>query len=458
MNRLRTFPDGFTWGVATAAYQIEGAVAEDGRSPSIWDTFAHTPGRVASGDTGDVACDHYHRWRDDLDMVASLGIPAYRFSASWSRVLPDGHTVNQAGVDYYKRLVDGCLERGIRPVLTLYHWDLPQALDEGPEGGWLDRSVADRFVDYAVLLGKELGDRIPVVTTLNEPWCSAYLGYASGEHAPGRTSNPLAFRAAHHLNLAHGRAVAALRSTLPVTAEVSVTLNLHQVVPAGRTDADLAAARHVDLVANRIFLDPMLRGGYPEELVETTRHLTDWSFVRPGDETDIHQPLDFLGVNYYNPAAVAASGQHAPFPGTPFPGTDRAVRSDLPAPHTIMGWPIVPSGLTALLVRIHREYGVPLVVTENGMAAPDPVGADGHVHDRDRIGYVHDHLDALLDAVDEGVDVRGYFVWSLLDNFEWAWGYAKRFGIVHVDFETQQRTPKDSARWYAGVVARNALT
>jgi len=453
MNDTRQFPEGFTWGVATAAYQIEGAVAEDGRGASIWDTFSHTPGRIDHGDNGDRACDHYHRWDEDLDLLARLGIPAYRFSTSWARVMPDGRTVNQAGLDFYDRLVDGCLERGIRPMLTLYHWDLPQALDDGPGGGWLDREIADRFVDYAVVVGKELGDRLPAVTTLNEPWCSAYLGYATGEHAPGQSSNPLAYRAAHHLNLAHGRAVSALRSTLPATTELSVTLNPQQVEPATDDPADLEAARHVDLIANRVFLDPMLRGCYPEELFETTAHLTDWAFVRDGDEAEIHQPVDFLGINYYNPARISARAD-----GAGFPGTDRAVGVDIPGPHTVMDWPIVPSGLGALLQRVHREYAVPLVVTENGMAVRDVVDAGGRVRDADRIDYLRGHLGAVRDAIGAGADVRGYYLWTLLDNFEWAWGYDKRFGIVHVDFDTQARTVKDSARWYADVAARNALT
>ncbi|HEU4567344.1 MAG TPA: GH1 family beta-glucosidase [Marmoricola sp.] len=453
MNDTRQFPEGFAWGVATAAYQIEGAVDEDGRAPSIWDTFSHTPGRIDHDDTGDRACDHYHRWSEDLDLLARLGIPGYRFSTSWARVMPDGRTVNQAGLDFYSRLVDGCLERGIRPMLTLYHWDLPQALNDGPRAGWLDRDVADRFVDYAVAVGKELGDRLPVVTTLNEPWCSAYLGYATGEHAPGRTENALAYRAAHHLNLAHGRAVAALRSTLPATAELSVTLNVQQVEPATGSEADVAATRHADLIANRIFLDPMLRGSYPDELVATTAHLTDWAFVQDGDETEIRQPIDFLGINYYNPARISAgSGDSG------FPGTDRASTVDIPGPHTVMDWPIVPSGLGALLQRLHREYAVPLVVTENGMAARDVVDGDGRVRDEDRIDYLRGHLGAVLDAIGSGADVRGYYLWTLLDNFEWAWGYDKRFGIVHVDFDTQARTVKDSGRWYADVVARNALT
>ncbi len=446
------FPEGFVWGAAAASYQIEGAVAEDGRAPSIWDTFSHRPGAIDHDDNGDVACDHYHRWRDDLDLMAGLGLASYRFSVSWPRVMPDGRTVNQAGVDFYKRLVDGLLERGIRPLMTLYHWDLPQALDEGDGAGWLSRDVPDRFVDYALVLGKELGDRVPGVTTLNEPWCSAYLGYATGEHAPGLHDPALAYRAAHHLNLAHGRAVTALRGVLPASADISVTLNLHQVEPASDRDEDRAAADHVDLIANQVFLGPMFGGGYSDALRQTTEGLTDWSFVEPGDEAEIAARLDSVGINYYNPARVAAPDGT----GKSFPGTDRARFVEIAAPHTIMAWPIVPSGLTDLLLRVQRDVGLPIRVTENGMAARDVV-VDGRVHDDDRISYLRDHLAAVHDAIERGADVRGYYVWTLLDNFEWAWGYDKRFGIIHVDFETQARTPKDSALWYADVAARNEL-
>jgi beta-glucosidase len=449
---MRHFPEGFVWGVAAASYQIEGAVAEDGRLPSIWDTFSHTPGKVDGGDTGDVACDHSHPWPEDLGRVRGLGPGSYRFSGSWSRVMPDGHSVNQAGLDFYKRLVDGMLQRGISPLMTLYHWDLPQALDVGEEGGWLSRDLPDRFVDYALVLGKELGDRVPAVTTLNEPWCSAYLGYASGEHAPGRSTNGLAYRAAHHLNLAHGRAARALRDVLPGGGELSVTLNVHQVEPASARAEDLAAARHVDLIANRVFLDPMTGRGYPDELRSGTAHLTDWSFVHDGDEAEIAVPLDAIGVNYYNPAYVAATGE----PGRGFPGTDRAWHVDVPGPHTVMGWPIVPSGLTDLLLRVHRDTGLPVMVTENGMAAPDPV-VDGAVHDEDRIAYLRDHLAAVHAAIEGGADVRAYYVWTLLDNFEWAWGYDKRFGIVRVDRSTQERTVKDSGRWFAEAARLNAV-
>jgi beta-glucosidase len=447
------FPPDFVWGVATSAYQIEGAVAEGGREPSIWDTFSHTPGAVDNGDTGDVACDHYRRWPEDLDLMAEIGIDSYRFSVAWPRVMPDGRTVNQEGLDFYRRLVDGLLTRGIRPMMTLYHWDLPQSLDVGDAGGWLSRDLPDRFVDYALVLGKALGDEVHAITTLNEPWCSAYLGYASGEHAPGRTEDALAYRAAHHLNLAHGRAAAALREVLPPGADVSVVLNLHQVQAASERPEDVAAAQHVDLIANRVFLDPMFGGGYSDELRATTAGLTDWSFVRPGDEAEIAVRLDSVGVNFYNPSRVGAE------PGTdgrPFPGTHRAFFAEIPGPHTVMGWPIVPSGLTDLLLRVQRDVGLPIHVTENGLGALDVV-EKGAVHDTERIDYLRDHAGAVLAAIRQGADVRSYYVWTLLDNFEWAWGYQKRFGLVHVDFATQRRTLKDSARWYAGVIARRAL-
>jgi len=447
------FPHDFVWGVATSAYQIEGAVAAGGRGPSIWDTFSHTPGAIDNGDTGDEACDHYHRWREDLDLMVELGVAAYRFSVAWPRVMPDGRTVNQEGLDFYRRLVDGLLERGIRPLMTLYHWDLPQSLDVGDAGGWLSRDLPDRFVDYALVLGKELGDRVGAITTLNEPWCSAYLGYASGEHAPGRAEDALAYRAAHHLNLAHGRAVSALRDVLPAGADVSVALNLHEVQAASEHPDDVAAARHVDLIANRVFLDPMFAGGYSDELRDTTAGLTDWSFVRPGDEAEIGVVLDSLCVNFYNPSRVGADAGTG---GRPFPGTHRAFFADIPGPHTVMGWPIVPSGLTDLLLRVQRDVGLPVHVTENGLGAHDLV-VDGAVHDQERIDYLHDHLAAVVAALRQGVDVRSYYVWTLLDNFEWAWGYQKRFGLVHVDFADQRRTLKDSARWYADVIARNAL-
>jgi beta-glucosidase len=468
-NRL-SFPQGFVWGSATAAYQIEGAVHADGRLPSIWDVFCQVPGTVTNGDTGDVACDHYRRMPADLDLMAELGLPSYRFSVSWPRVVPGGSgPVNEAGLDFYRRLVDGLLERGITPLLTLYHWDLPQALQF--EGGWTNRDTVARFAEYAEVVGRALGDRVPTITTLNEPWCTAFLGHASGVHAPGLTDNATALTVAHHLNLAHGRAVGVLRSVTP--AQLSVTLNLAQVRPASDSEADLAAAEHVDRIANRIFLDPMLRGSYPAELLAETKHLSDWAFVADGDLAEISTGIDLLGINFYAPSAVAAAtaeiraqvtGRWVNDPSqseagpSPWPGTDLAYSVPQPGPYTAMGWPIVPEAFTDLLLRVHRDYPqVPMVVTENGAAFDDVVGPDGAVHDADRIDYVRRHLAAVHAAIERGADVRGYYLWSLMDNFEWAWGYSKRFGMVYVDYDSQRRIPKDSALWFRDVIAANAV-
>ena len=465
------FPPGFLWGVATAAYQIEGAVAEDGRTPSIWDTFSHTPGKVRNGDTGDVAVDHYHRYREDVALIAELGVPAYRFSVSWPRVIPTGRgAANQKGIDFYSRLVDELLSRGVEPVATLYHWDLPQELQD--DGGWAVRSTAERFAEYAAVIGAALGDRVRLFSTLNEPWCAAFLGYASGVHAPGVTETATSLAAAHHLNLAHGLGSAALRSVLPSEAQVSVTLNLAQVRSASDSDDDVNAARIVDGVANRIFLSPILDGFYPEDVLADAAHLTDWSFIRDGDLALIHQPPDVLGVNYYSPTLVAAlrpedrhmltkrwvnDPQGADEPSA-WPGTDLAYSLPQEGPYTAMGWRIEPESFTELLLRIGRDHpGLALIITENGAAFPDLVQEDGTVHDDDRIDYLHGHLDAVRAAIAAGVDVRGYFIWSLLDNFEWAWGYSKRFGIVHVDYDTLERRPKKSAHWYRDVVRANAL-
>ncbi|GAA1891418.1 GH1 family beta-glucosidase [Actinomadura bangladeshensis] len=447
------FPEGFLWGAATAAYQIEGAAREDGRAPSIWDTFSHTPGKVLDGDTGDVATDHYHRWREDVATMAALGIGAYRFSISWSRVLPGG-TPNQKGLDFYSRLVDELLEHGIAPVATLYHWDLPQDLEDA--GGWTERDTARRFGDYAERIGRVLGDRVHTWTTLNEPWCSAFLGYASGVHAPGRTDPAGALAAAHHLNLAHGLAVRALRGVTPPSARHSVTLNLHHL----RGDAE--AVRQVDAVSNRVFLDPMLGHGYPADLLEDTASITDWGFVRDGDEAIIAAPLDVLGVNYYSPTLVRVwdgtsprehADGHRQGAASPFVGCDRVEFAEQPGPYTAMGWPIDANGMEELLLRLHREYpGTPLMVTENG-AAFDDAPQDGRVRDARRIDYLRDHIAAVERASTAGADVRGYFAWSLLDNFEWAYGYSKRFGLVHVDYPTGTRTWKDSAHWYRDTIA-----
>jgi beta-glucosidase len=457
----RTFPEGFTWGTATAAYQIEGAAAADGRTPSIWDTYSHTPGKVKNGDTGDIATDHYHRWREDVAMMADLGVGAYRFSLSWPRIQPTGRgPAVQKGLDFYRRLVDELLEKGIEPVATLYHWDLPQELEDA--GGWPERATADRFAEYAGLAAEALGDRVGTWITLNEPWCSAFLGYGSGVHAPGRTDQVAALRAAHHLNLAHGKAVQALRTALPPSARLSITLNIHHVRALTEQAGDLDAARRIDAVANRVFTGPLLGGEYPADLLADTAHLTDWSFVRDGDTALARQPLDFLGVNYYTPTLVSAatddgthhSDGHGRSAFSPWPGGERVAFHRPPGETTAMGWAVDPTGLYDLLLRLHSDFpGLPMMITENGAAFDDYVNPDGEVHDPDRIAYLDGHLAAVRRAIDAGVDVRGYFLWSLLDNFEWGYGYSKRFGAVYVDYPTGKRIPKSSARWY-GQVAR----
>jgi beta-glucosidase len=462
----RSFPDGFVWGTATASYQIEGAVHEDGRGPSIWDTFSHTPGKVLRGETGDVAVDHYHRVDEDLGHLAALGVDAYRFSIAWPRIQPTGSgPVNQAGLDFYSRLVDGLRERGIAPVATLYHWDLPQALEDA--GGWPVRETAERFAEYAELVVGALGDRVEVWTTFNEPWCTAYLGYASGVHAPGRTEPAAALAAVHHLNLAHGLAGRAVRSLAP-SAQLSVTLNLHVIRPASDSPADLDAARQADGIANRLFLGPMLGGAYPEDVLADTAAVTDWSFVKDGDAATAHVPLDVLGVNYYSPARVAAwdgesprvmADGHGASAASPWVGADHVEflpHPDLPV--TAMGWPVDPTGMTELLLRLHRDHpDQPLMITENGVAYADEPGPDGVVHDTDRIAYLQSHLEAVGAAIDGGADVRGYFAWSLMDNFEWAYGYERRFGLIRVEPETLARVWKDSAHWFAEVVKTNQL-
>ncbi|MDB1087515.1 GH1 family beta-glucosidase [Streptomyces sp. ACA25] len=465
-SHTRTFPPDFVWGSATASYQIEGGVREGGRTPSIWDTFSHTPGKVLAGDTGDVACDHYHRVTEDLDLMAGLGLNAYRFSVSWSRVQPTGRgPAVQSGLDFYRDLADGLLERGITPVLTLYHWDLPQELEDA--GGWPERETALRFADYAHLVGEALGDRVQMWTTLNEPWCSSSLGYGSGVHAPGRTEPESVLRSAHHLNLGHGLATQALRSVLPAGGQVSITLNPAAVRPRSDSAADVNAARRIDALQNRIYTGPLLQGAYPEDLLQDTARVSDWSFVKDGDTRIIHQPLDSLGINYYCPTLVSATAPgkaatrndgHGASAHSPWVACDDIEFHQYPGPLTEMGWSIDPTGLTELLMRFHREApGLPLYITENGAAFDDKPDANGAVHDPDRISYVHGHLAAVHQAMEQGADVRGYFLWSLLDNFEWAYGYSKRFGMVHVDFDSLQRTPKSSAQWYSGVIKNGEL-
>ncbi|MCL7458816.1 GH1 family beta-glucosidase [Micromonospora echinofusca] len=459
MSTLR-FPDNFVWGAATAAYQIEGAATDDGRGPSIWDTFSRTPGKVHHGHTGDVACDHYHRYADDVALMAELGLRAYRFSVAWPRIQPDGTgPVNPRGLDFYDRLTDALLARGIDPIVTLYHWDLPQALQD--RGGWTNRETAEHFATYATAVHTRLGDRIPTWTTLNEPWCSSYLGYGNGVHAPGEQDAGAAFAAVHHLLLGHGLAARALRAAGAKT--VGITVNPADVRAADADSAaDAAAVRLVDGLHNRIFLDPLLRAAYPDDVLEHVARIVEPTFIRDGDEKLIAAPIDLLGVNYYAPTYVAGRPDGAG--GSAYPGTEGAVEFLPPTgPLTDMGWMIEPAGLTRLLERIATDYpGVPLMVTENGAAFPDKAGTDdsggaGQVLDADRIAYLDGHLRAVHEAISRGVDLRGYLVWSLLDNFEWAEGYRRRFGIIHVDYLTQRRTPKSSARWYQEVISRNGL-
>ncbi len=465
----RPFPADFLFGAATAAYQIEGAAHEDGRTDSIWDAFCRVPGAVVRADNGDVACDHYHRYRDDVALMASLGLQTYRFSTSWARVCPDGGAVNPAGLDFYSRLVDELLDQGIMPWLTLYHWDLPQALEE--KGGWPNRDTAYRFLDYATAVHDALGDRVTSWTTLNEPWCSSFLSYIGGEHAPGRQEPAAGLAAAHHLLLGHGLVVRELRQRDPQLA-LGITLNLTVADPVDPTDAaDRDAARRIDGQFNRFFLDPIFRGAYPVDVLEDVAGNGFEAVVEPGDLTIISSPIDLLGVNYYHGELVGARPPAGATMSTEAP-SERPKRSPFPAaegvywhlrdlPLTAMNWEVQPEGLTRLLRRIHDEYtapaGVELAVTENGAAYDDVVGADGVVHDAERTAFLESHLAAILDAIDDGVPVRGYFYWSLMDNFEWAWGYDKRFGIVRVDYDTLERTPKDSATAYARIIAGRAL-
>jgi beta-glucosidase len=459
------FPDRFVWGTATAAYQIEGAAAQDGRTPSIWDTFSHTPGKVLDGDTGDVAADHYHRYVADVALMAELGVSGYRFSTSWSRVIPTGTgPVSGKGIDFYSRLIDELLAHNIKPALTLYHWDLPQELQDA--GGWTARDTASRFSDYAAAVAEKLGDRVNFWTTLNEPWCSAFLGYAAGVHAPGHSSGAEALSAVHHLLLGHGLATRALRAVLPAHAQIAITLNPAVARPATESDQDRAAAFKVDGLQNRIWLEPLFHAEYPADVREFTSRITDWGYVHDGDLAVIGTAIDVLGVNYYSPVVVGhydGAGQranadgHGDGAGDTWPGCEDVQFFDMPGRHTAMGWPVDASGLHELLARLWRDYRKPMAITENGAAYEDVVDSDGAVHDAERVRYLHEHLGALHQAIADGIDVRGYYLWSLLDNFEWAWGYSKRFGIVRVDFETQQRIVKDSGLFYGGVARTNTL-
>ncbi|MFJ7193842.1 GH1 family beta-glucosidase [Streptomyces bacillaris] len=444
MTDLNALPADFTWGVATAAYQIEGAVTEDGRSPSIWDTFSHTPGKVDGGDTGDIACDHYHRTAEDIGLIKQVGADAYRFSIAWPRVVPGGDgPVNKAGLDFYDRLVDGLLEAGITPFATLYHWDLPQVLQD--RGGWTVRETSEHFAAYASHVVERLGDRVKEWATLNEPLCSAWIGHLEGRMAPGLTGLTAAVRASYHLHLGHGLAVQAIRAASS-DARVGIVNNLSPIEPATTSEADLAAARRADGHINRWWLDPVLGRGYPQDMVELYGVELP---VRAGDLETIAAPLDWLGLNYYFRQIVTAD------PTGPAPGFTQVPAGG--GRHTSMDWEVYADGLEQLLLRLTEEYGVERVyVTENGSAYRDTVAADGSVHDPERVRYLEEHLAACARAVAKGAPLAGYFAWSLLDNFEWAYGYDKRFGLVHVDYATQRRTVKSSGRRYAELIREHA--
>jgi beta-glucosidase len=435
MTEFIQFPPDFTWGVATSAFQIEGASATDGKGPSIWDTFCANPANIKDASNGDVACDHYHRYRDDVALMAGLGVDAYRFSMSWPRVQPDGKGAwNERGFDFYARLLDALEEKGIAAHLTLYHWDLPQGLQD--EGGWLARESAYRFADYAHEVARRFGDRLATIATHNEPWCTANLGYGNAQFAPGVADAKQAIQVSHHLLLSHGLAMRAMRAAAP-RARLGIVLNQWTADPATGSEADLALAELEYARSVQWFMDPIFKGRYPELALRA--HGANAPVVHDGDMEAIHQPLDFLGVNYYFRAFCSAEDPPRE------PPRELGV--------TDMGWEIYPQGLTELLVKLKGEYELPpIYITENGMANADVVG-DGGVDDPGRIDFVARHLAALQAAIAQGVDVRGYFLWSLLDNFEWNSGYSKRFGIVYVDYANQQRIPKASALWYRDFIA-----
>jgi beta-glucosidase len=442
MSDARRFPDGFLWGAATSAYQIEGSPLADGAGPSIWHRFCHSPGLTRNGETGDIACDHYHRWADDVRLMRELGLNAYRFSIAWARILPEGTgRVNPAGLAFYDRLVDALLQTGITPSVTLYHWDIPAALDD--RGGWLNRDVANWFADYARAMFRALGDRVTMWTTLNEPWVVTDGGYLHGALAPGHRNRFEAPIATHNLMRAHGEAVRAYRAE--ARDRIGMVVNLEPKVPASDSAIDAAATQRADAYMNRQYLDPLFRGEYPSELCEIFGDA--WPSFPDADLDAIREPIDFLGINYYTRGVTRYDPHALPLRASNAPQIGKT--------YTETGWEVHAPALTDVLTWVTQRYGtMPLYVTENGSAFYDPPRAEnGRIHDPLRVSYLRAHLSAVLDAIDQGSDVRGYFAWSLLDNFEWSLGYSKRFGIVHVDYETQARTPKDSARLYSRIIA-----
>jgi len=458
MTEQIKFPDGFIWGAATASYQIEGAYNEDGRGESVWDRFSHTSGAVLNGDTGDVACDHYHLWRDDIKLMKDLGLKAYRLSIAWPRILPDGRgQVNQAGLDFYNRLVDGLLEAEIIPFITLFHWDLPQALQE--IGGWANREVVDDFVAYTDIVTKSLGDRVKHWITHNEPSVYAFVGNLTGNHAPGIKDMSTALLVAHHLLLSHGRAAPVIRHNLP-SAQIGITLNLNFSVPASPSAADYNAYRHGHGMWNRWFTDPIYGRHYPADIVddfirEEVVPPTGLDFVQAGDMKEIAAQTDFLGVNYYTRqiARDTSVPESENLPQDVFPPSkDNGHYQEFP------GWEIYPEGLRRVLNWLYFNYQMPaLYITENAASFSDGPDASGRIADKRRIDFLHGHFAASAKAIDAGVPLKGYFVWSLLDNFEWGFGYSQRFGLVWVDFNTQERIIKDSAKWYQQVIRNNAI-
>lgn len=442
-DRQLQFPPDFLFGAATASYQIEGAVDEDGRGESIWDRFSATPGKVRNGETGTIACDHYHRYRDDVILMRELGLGAYRFSVAWPRIVPQGRgPVNEKGLDFYDRLVDELLTNGIEPFVTLYHWDLPQVLED--EGGWLNRDTIDAYVDYVAAVTGRLGDRVHNWITQNEPQVSSWLGYGSGVHAPGRTGQDNALAAAHHLLVSHGRAVNVIRRESP-GAQVGITLNMSPIYPLSESRQDAEAVKLADGIGNRWFADPIFRGEYPADIVAV--YGDRMPQIKDGDMATIATPIDFLGVNNYTRSVVSAD-----------PASGRPARHRVEdAQYTDMDWEVYPDGLYDLLTRIHRDYGPRrMYVTENGSSFRDVREHDGRVRDPERQQYLASHLAACSRAIRDGVPLAGYFVWSLLDNFEWAHGYWMRFGIVYVDYPTLERVPKSSAFWYRDLVKEHS--
>jgi len=451
---ISDFPSNFAWGTATAAYQIEGATHEDGRGPSIWDVFASTPGAIADGSTGKIADDHYHRFLEDVKLMADLGFNSYRFSIAWPRIQATGSgKADSRGIRFYHRLSEALLDNGITPYATLYHWDLPAALEDA--GGWLNRDTAERLGEYVHETVSGLKDVVSNWITLNEPWCSAFLGYGSGAHAPGKQQGSLSARAAHHLLLGHGRAVEAARRVSP-NANVGVSLNLYSVRPASNSAADLDAARRIDGLQNRLFLEPILKGGYPEDVIEDLGEAEWFAANPPSDAREIAAPIDFLGVNYYSRYTTTV-GVAEPDVASSFPGSEFVKFADTDVEHTQMGWPIHPDGLVDVLEQANAyRPELPLFITENGAAYEDKVSESGEIDDEARTEFFKAHVGACADALRRGLPLKGYFAWSLIDNWEWAWGFSRRFGIVRVDYATQARSIKKSGRWFAQLLAGRA--